>query len=218
MTRSIFISRDLPENSSLLAYLENNGWTVHSSSLIRIEPIDFKIERDYDWIFLSSSNGAKILFHSYQLPEHTKLGVVGQATAKTVKSFGLFPDFVCETGNMDELGDLLARTIGSNTVLFAGAKGGSEKVRWAIPEAQQDFIPVYETVLRDDVEIPETEVVFLTSPSNANNYLKSNSLNGKIAIAIGQTTAGFLRENGVKNVLIPRTPKEEDLIDLIGSL
>ena len=218
MTRSIFISRDLPDNSSLLAYLENNGWTVHSSSLIRIEPIDFKIERDYDWIFLSSSNGAKILFHSYQLPEHTKLGVVGQATAKTVKSFGLFPDFVGETGNMDELGDLLARTIGSNTVLFAGAKGGSEKVRWAIPEAQQDFIPVYETVLRDDVEIPETEVVFLTSPSNAKNYLTSNSLNGKIAIAIGQTTAGFLRENGVKNVLIPRTPKEEDLIDLIGSL
>ena len=218
MTRSIFISRDLPENSSLLAYLENNGWTVHGSSLIRVEPIDFKIERDYDWIFLSSSNGAKILFHSYQLPEHTKLGVVGQATAKTVKSFGLFPDFVGETGNMDELGDLLARTIGSNTVLFAGAKGGSEKVRSSIPDAQQDFIPVYETVLRDDVKIPDTEVVFLTSPSNAKNYLNSNSLNGKVAIAIGQTTAGFLRENGIETVHVPRTPKEEDLIDLISSL
>jgi uroporphyrinogen-III synthase len=215
LKRSIFISRDLSADSNLLQFLNANDWDVHYQSLIRIEPIPFVIEEEYDWIFIASSNGAKLLLNSFSVPETTKVGVVGEATARAVKSFGIFPDFIGKTGNMIELGDLLARTIGKTSVLFAGAEGGSEKVRSAIPSNQRTFLPIYRTVLEENASIPETEVVFLTSPSNAKSYLKNASLEEKVIIAIGNTTADFLKQQGAKNVLIPSSPREEDLIELL---
>lgn len=218
MKQSIFISRNLPATSSLLEYLTTNGWKIHCQSLIRIEPIPFKIEKEFDWIFIASSNGAKLLLKSYSPPDSTRIGVVGEATANAVKSFGIFPDFVGKTGNMNELGDSLARTIGKDSVLFAGAEGGSEKIRSAIPTSQRTFVPIYRSVRVDNVSIPETNVVFLTSPSNADSYLKSASLAGKTIVAIGNTTAEFLKSKGVANVLIPASPREEDVIKLLQGL
>ena len=215
MKQSIFISRNLSADSKLLEHLNTNGWEVHSQSLIRIEPIPFEVEGEYDWIFIASSNGAKLLLNSFSVPDKTKIGVVGEATARAVKSFGIFPDFIGKTGNMNELGDALARTIGKTSVLFVGAEGGSEKVRSAIPSNQRTFLPIYRTLLAENATIPETEMVFLTSPSNAKSYLKNASLEGKVIIAIGNTTADFLKQQGAKNVLIPSSPREEDVIELL---
>ena len=206
MKQSIFISRNLSSDSKLLEHLNTNGWEVHAQSLIRIEPIPFEVEGEYDWIFIASSNGAKLLLNSFAVPDRTKIGVVGEATARAVKSFGIFPDFIGKSGNMNELGDALARTIGKTSVLFVGAEGGSEKIRSAIPSNQRTFLPIYRTLLVENVTIPETEIVFLTSPSNAKSYLKNASLEGKVIIAIGNTTADFLKQQGAKNVLIPSSP------------
>jgi len=218
LKRSIFISRNLPADSLLLYFLNENNWEVHHQSLIRIEPIPFEVEGEYNWIFIASSNGAKLLLNSFSVPDTTKVGVVGEATARAVKSFEIFPDFIGKTGNMTELGDLLSRTIGKNSVLFVGAEGGSEKVRSAIPSNQRTFLPIYRTVLAENASIPKTEVIFLTSPSNAKSYLKNASLKERTVIAIGNTTAEFLKQQGAKNVLIPSSPREEDLIELLRKL
>ncbi len=218
MKQSIFISRNLPATSSLLDFLNENNWEVHHQSLIKIEPIPFKIEREFDWVFIASSNGAKLLLKSYSPPDNTRIGVVGEATANAVKSFGIFPDFIGKTGNMNELGDSLARTIGKSSVLFAGAAGGSGRIRSAVPAAQRTFIPIYRTVMVENPSIPDTDVVFLTSPSNAASYLKNGSLKGKTVVAIGTTTADFLLSKGIKKVLIPACPSEEDVITLLRGL
>ena len=218
MKRSIFISRKLAADSILLNYLTKNDWTVYDRSLIRIEAIPFKIEGVFDWIFLSSSNGAKILLSSYAPNDETRIGAVGEATAKTLNKYGVFPDFVGDSGNMDQLADRLARTVGSGTVLFVGAEGGSEKIRNAIPSVQSNFVAVYRTVQADGVEIPNTTHVFLTSPSNAKYYLSSADISNKKVIAIGNTTAEFLSSRGMKNVLIPATPKEKDVVELLAGL
>lgn len=218
MKRSIFISRQLPSTGPLLEFLNKECWEVHQRSLIKIEPIPFTIEKEFDWVFIASSNGAKLLLRSYVPPESTRVGVVGEATAQAVRSFGIFPDFIGKTGDMNELGDSLARTVGSGSVLFAGAEGGSERIRSAIPLAQRTFVPIYRTVMVDDPSIPDTDVAFLTSPSNAAAYLKNASLNGKTVIAIGQTTAEYLRSKGISKVLVPASPREEDVLALLGGL
>ncbi|MGB0369428.1 MAG: uroporphyrinogen-III synthase, partial [Flavobacteriales bacterium] len=82
MKRSIFISRNLSESSPLLQFLATNNWDVHHQSLIEIESLKFSIADELDWIFISSSNGAKILLQSYTPTPQTKIGVVGEATAK----------------------------------------------------------------------------------------------------------------------------------------
>ncbi|MGB1317021.1 MAG: uroporphyrinogen-III synthase [Flavobacteriales bacterium] len=218
MKRSIFISRNLSESSPLLQFLAANNWDVHHQSLIEIEPLKFSITGELDWIFISSSNGARILLQSYTPKEETKIGVVGEATAKAVRKHGLEPAFIGNSGNMELVGTSFAEKLETGRVLFVGAEGGSEKLRNSLPQEQVSFVPIYRTKLKSEQHLPETNVVYLTSPSNAKAYLAVNPLFGKTAVAIGNTTAEFLASNGVKNIEILDTPTEEAVIELLEAL
>lgn len=215
MSHSIFISRNLLEDSHLLSYLLENNWTVHHESLIRIQPIPFKIELNTDWVFVSSSNGARILFEEYRPRPSVKIGVVGKATAEAVRSFGLQPSFVGETGDMHEVGRHFVPVLAHKSVMFYGAEGGSAILRNELPEDQVSFTPIYRTELKTDVKIPETEFVYLTSPSNAKAYLDNASLEGKHIIAIGNTTAKYLAGIVITDIHIPSAPTEEHVIGLL---
>lgn len=218
MKRSIFISRHLAKDSHLLSYLTEHNWEVHHRSLIRIEPIPFETHDETDWIFVSSSNGARILFSAYQPPTGVKIGAVGNSTAETIRSFGYEPEFVGETGNMQEVGKHFLSVLAHRSVMFYGAESGSETLRNELPENQVSFTPIYRTELRSDVKIPETEFVYLTSPSNAEAYLNTTTLEGKHIIAIGNTTANYLRGRVITDIHIPSAPTEEHVIGLLRRL
>lgn len=218
MNRSIFISRNLPDDSHLLSYLLENDWDVHHRSLIEIQPIPFEIDHKTDWIFVSSSNGARILFTDY-LPDSTiKIGVVGKATAEAVRSFGLEPSFIGETGDMNQVGRQFVPVLAHKSVLFYGAEGGSEILRSELPQEQVSFTPIYRTQVLMNAKLPETEYVFLTSPSNAKAYLQNASLEGKHIIAIGNTTAKHLASQVNTDIHIPTAPTEEHVIGLLRRL
>ncbi len=219
MERSIFISKNLSESNQIIKSLSETGWNVIARSLIRIQPLDFSIDsEDFQWLFLSSTNGADILFKSYTPNKDVKIGAAGNATAKAVRKHGFEPTFIGQTGDMMAVGRELASKVKSKTILFAGAECGSTKIRLSIPEDQIRVISIYRTLLEENLSVPETDAVFLTSPSNAESYLNSTSLKGKTVIAIGQTTAEFLREKGLAKILVPQSPKEEDILKLLLSL
>lgn len=215
MKHSIFISRNLSEDSHLLSYLRENDWEVHHESLIRIAPIPFDIEAETDWIFVSSSNGARILFQDYRPSSNIKIGVVGKATAEAVRSFGLEPSFIGETGNMHEVGRHFVSVLAHKSVVFYGAEGGSAILRGELPEEQVSFTAIYRTELKNGVKIPNTEFVYLTSPSNAKAYLDNATLEGKHIIAIGNTTAKYLAGRVITDIHIPSAPNEEHVIGLL---
>jgi uroporphyrinogen-III synthase len=218
LSKSIFISRNLNEESLLLSYFQRNNWEVHHQSLIEIQPSPFEVDNETDWIFVSSSNGARILFENYSPKPDVKIGVVGAATADAVRSFGLEPSFIGKTGDMHEVGRHFVPVLAHKSVTFYGAEGGSEILRNELPKEQVSFTPIYGTVLKSVVKIPSTEFVYLTSPSNAQAYLNNTSLRGKHIIAIGNTTANFLKEQGFDDIHIPSAPTEEHVIGLLKRL
>jgi uroporphyrinogen-III synthase len=183
--------------------------------LIQIQPVPFEINHKTDWIFVSSGNGTRILFEDYKPPSTIKIGVVGKATAEAVRSFGLEPSFIGETGDMHEVGRQFTSVLGHRTVIFYGAEGGSKILQNELPEEQVSFTPIYSTELRKGIDLPDTEFVFLTSPSNARAYLDNASLDGKHVIAIGNTTSGFLENKGVEDIHIPSAPTEEHVVGLL---
>lgn len=128
------------------------------------------------------------------------------------------PSFIGDSSDMAEVGRHFVPILGHKTVTFFGALGGSEKLRSELPPKQVFFIPIYRTKPERKPDIPETEVVYLTSPSNAKAYLSNHPLEGKIVIAIGTTTAEFLHTNGIEKVLIPSAPTEEHVIGLLRGL
>ncbi len=199
--------------------LEQAGWTVFAQSLIDIVPLDFAMpNQPLDWVFFSSSHGADLFLHNYKGPHNFKIGVVGTATADVVHSHGLIPNYVGHSGNMMEVAQELAAVVDGGNVFFAGAESGSARVRSALQPHQITLLPVYRTEPILDAQIPHTDVVYLTSPSNAKAYLAQHSIAYQTWVAIGQTTADFLKENGVAEVLVPPTPNREDVLNLLLAL
>ncbi|MFT4681854.1 MAG: uroporphyrinogen-III synthase [Flavobacteriales bacterium] len=217
MSKSIFISRDLNEDDLLFANLASAGFEVHAFSLIEIEETNFILPKlKFDWVFLASSNAARIFLPSYS--SSAKLAAVGLATAKVITDFGFEVSFTGSGGDMIEVGKRFSRQIDSQKVLFPSAEGGSKRIQSQIREDQIIDLPIYRTIAKQDVKIPETDIVFLSSPSNAKAYIAKLNLNGKTTIAIGQTTKEFLNENGIKNVLVPPSPDPDSILDLIFRL
>lgn len=217
--KTIFISRDLPLHSPFRKELENAGWTVHAQSLINIVPLKFKVpEQPFQWVFFSSSHGADLFLHNYDGPVDFKVGAVGIATAAVVRTHGIVPDLVGESGDMLEIAHQLKDAVGDDTVLFAGAEHGSMRVRSRLSSGQVIMLPVYRTESIMDADIPDTDAVYLTSPSNARAYLAQHGTAGRQFIAIGTTTADFLKENGVEDVRIPKTPQQKHVLRLLLSL
>jgi uroporphyrinogen-III synthase len=217
--KTIFISRDLPAHSPFRKELEAAGWTVHARSLINIVPLKFKVpEQSFQWVFFSSSHGADLFLHNYDGSRDFKVGTAGLATAEVVRAHGIEPDFIGQSGDMLEVAHALKYAVGDDTVLFAGAEGGSERVKSHIPLGHKIMLSVYRTEPELTAEIPDTDYVYLTSPSNATAYLAQLGLGGRQFIAIGTTTADFLRENGVERVLVPKTPQRKHVLRLLTAL
>jgi len=217
--KTIFISRDLPLHSPFRRELEDAGFTVHAQSLINIVPLKFTVpEQPFQWVFFSSSHGADLFLHNYEGPKEFKVGAVGMATAEVVRTHGIEPDFIGTSGDMLEVAHELKHTVGDETVLFAGAEGGSDRVKSHLSAEQKILLPVYRTEPNMDAVIPDTDVVYLTSPSNAKAYLAQHDIAGKRFCAIGTTTADFLKEHGVGEVRIPKTPQKKHVMRMLLSL
>ena len=219
MSRSIFISRDLPLHSPFRLALEEAGWTVFAQSLIDIVPLKFEVKVEaLDWVFFSSSHGADLFLHNYHGPRDFKIGVVGVATADVVHTHGLLPNYVGHSGDMMVVAQELADLVGDGKVLFAGAEGGSERVRSGLRPEQITALSVYRTEPIMNADIPETDTVYLTSPSNATAYLAQHPIAQQTWVAIGSTTADHLKEKGVSNVYVPSSPERKDVLELLLSL
>lgn len=217
--RTVFISRDLPPQSAFRTALEAAGWKVHAQSLITVTPLPFTVPNEhFDWVFFSSSHGANLFLNSYDGPMDFKVGTVGRATAKVVESHGITPDFIGEGGDALKVGRELADTVKDAKVLFAGAEHGSGKVRSFLRPEQVLLLAVYRTASATDADIPDTDVVYLTSPSNARAYLGAHGSDGRAFVAIGTTTADFLKEHGVKEVLLPTSPQEKHVLEVLNGL
>ncbi len=132
--------------------------------------------------------------------------------------FGMEPAFVGSGGDMTKVGQDLADAVGDSTVMFPMAESGSGRIRNQLRTEQVIELPIYRTELKTDIEIPETDLAFLTSPSNATAYLKQRSLDCKTVIAIGTTTSDFLSKKGIQDILVPEEPNSKSVLWLIRSL
>jgi uroporphyrinogen-III synthase len=217
--KTIFISRDLPLHSPFRRELEDAGFTVHAQSLINIVPLKFKVpERPFQWVFFSSSHGADLFLHNYDGPNDFKVGTVGLATAEVVRTHGIEPDFIGLSGDMLEVAHELKHAVGDETVLFAGAEGGSERVKSHLSSDQKILLAVYRTEPNMQADIPDTDVVYLTSPSNAKAYLAQHGMDKRTFAAIGTTTADYLKDRGVGEVHVPKTPGQKHVLRMLLAL
>lgn len=222
--QKVFISRDISEQSYFRRALEKHDIEIEGRSLIRTVPVitkfDSYILKNVDWLFFTSKNAVEYFFNLHpQFPKKVKFGVMGSGSEDMLRKNGHFADYVGESGDTTEVGQEFAQLANGSTVLFPGSESAMRSIQKQLSKDTKVIdLPVYETVLVDEVVASSAEVLVFTSPSNVEAYFTDNLLDAhQKLIAIGKSTGKKLDELGLKYVL-PFSPDEVGLAEAVFGL
>jgi hydroxymethylbilane synthase len=221
LPQNVFITRDLSEHSYFRKALEKHGIQIEARSLIRTVPIITKLDpyilKDINWIFFSSKNAVEYFFVlKPQLPGGIKFGVMGSGSEEILRRNGHFATYVGESGDTAEVAADFAELANGSKVLFPCAEGSLRSIQQGLSvETKIINLPIYETVLEENIEGTAADVLVFTSPSNVEAYFADNLLepNQKV-IAIGKSTGKKFEEMGTRYTL-PFSPDEVGLAEAV---
>ena len=185
----VIVTRPREQARPLVERLEAAGAEVVECPLIEIDrtsddPID---AAGYDWVIVTSSNGAdEVARRGRNLP---RVAAVGPGTAEALRAHGIEPSFVPRVSSQDGLLAEFPRPAGR--ILFAAAEGARRR---PIDELGAEFVPLYRTRLLRP-EPPAGDLVVLASGSAARAYA---AVGGTApAVTIGPETTRAARAVGL---------------------
>ncbi len=114
----VFISRSESDAQDIVASLNNSNYTSHCQSLIKVEFLPFNIKKEFDWVFFSSSNGARSFFQQ-ATNVNANYAAIGLATASAVP---FECNFVGEGTSTEEIARMFFHLVGNERVLFPSAE------------------------------------------------------------------------------------------------
>ncbi|PJJ80203.1 hydroxymethylbilane synthase [Mucilaginibacter auburnensis] len=222
MPSTVFISREVSEQSYFRRALAKHNIVIEGRSLIRTVPIITKIDsyifKHVDWLFFSSKNAIEYFFQlEPQLPKDVKFGVVGAGSEEMLRRKGYFTNYAGVGNDTTDIAEEFAKLVkAGDTVMFPGAKESLRTIQKGLSaDVKVIDLPIYETVLEDEVEPTGAEVLVFTSPSNVDAYFVDNLLDPyQKVIAIGKSTGQKFDEMGVKYKL-PFSPDEVGLAEAV---
>lgn len=210
---TVFITRDVSENSHFRLVLEGNGFKVQGRPLIETRIIPFHSLPECEWIFFASKNAVRYFFRQKPVLSGQKFGCVGKATADALRAEGVRAEFIGSHADTRLTGKQFAAKAGSGKVLFPTAKGSMRSIQQQFVKKDQVIdLPVYETIQRSDEPVPESEIMVFTSPSNVEAFFEKHSLKkNQAVVAMGDATAASLRKFGIHHPGLPDTFDEAGL-------
>lgn len=220
---TVFISRNLNADGPFRSLLESAGYEVQGMSLIRLSPLLFAQPPSADWLFFASANAVSFFFERlramhWPLPAPS-IAALGPATASAIEKYGLRTDF-CGTGDPDETASAFAAEASGQKVLFPAASHSRQSVLGLLSGLVDGLHwAVYDNRPMASPPLVAADVLVFTSPMNVVNYLEHHALMpGQRVVAIGNTTAGTLREKGIASITVAGSPDEKALAEAVLSL
>ena len=218
---SVFISRDLSEDSYFKRCLENYKFTVAAKSLIDTQPIEIEKLPDADWVFFSSSKAVDYFFsQKLKYNNNIKYAAIGLSTAYRLNSYNIEPSYVGSNADMTEVAKDFADKVKYKKVLFPKSKQSIRTIQKELLDVNEIIdINVYNTFYLDDIEERKEDILVFTSPSNADAYFSKHKLNEiQKIIAIGMSTQEKLKKFNILDVKIASGPNEVGLAEAVFSL
>lgn len=218
--KKIFISRKLNSDSIFKIKLENEGFEIWDESLLEFELIPFEEIPSVDWIFFYSQKGVQFFFNhirnnNISFSKNIQFAGFGEKTAEAIQQFTKC-HFV-GTGNAKTTTPNFLKIAKDKRVLFPRAANSQRSVQQLIDNQSitTDLI-IYKNSPKEEFNIPRMDYLFFMSPMNAKVFFKKYQLEkDQKVFAIGKTTAQALADLGIKNVIFPKKPSEEELVKLL---
>jgi uroporphyrinogen III methyltransferase / synthase len=205
----VIVTRPRAQAGPLVERIEELGHEVVECPLIEIVPTgDEAVDTTgYDWVVLTSPNGAKH-FARRRTGPLPRVAAVGPGTAETLRAHGIEPDLVPQTSSQE--GVLAEFPKPAGRVLVAAARGAR---RTLIDGLGADFVPLYDTALVRPGEPPSGDLVVLASGSAAKSFA---ALDADIpAVSIGPQTTRVAQQLGLRVVA---EAESHDLDGLVGAV
>ena len=209
----VFISRSESDAQDIVASLNNSNYTSHCQSLIKVEFLPFNIKKEFDWVFFSSSNGARSFFQQ-ATNVNAKYAAIGLATASAVP---FECDFVGEGTNTEEIARMFFHLVGNERVLFPSAEDSLNSTANLFKSEQVEIISTYKKD-RVAMELPDARLYLFSSPSNVKAVQEMNALVGMNCVAYGEATANALKAAGVRNIHLVSSWNQEEIANDLKSL
>jgi hydroxymethylbilane synthase len=215
--KTLFISKKLSDDS-VFRELEKYDVTTIDEPLIRFTQIPFSYTPQTKWIFFSSKNAMDYFFvQRPEIADGTLYGVIGKSSARHLSTFGKSADFIGEGVDVAQIAKNFREVLKDDSVLFPQAIDSMRTIQKYIAFSNTQYnLYTYKTSIRSDFEIPYTNIVIFTSPSNVDAYLSKYKIDERQrVIAMGSATKFKLSEYGIRNVSTPEFFGEEGLIGLL---
>ncbi len=210
---TVFISRTLPPDSIFRKLLTINGIRIHDQKLINFEAVPIEKLPEAKWLFFYSKTGVRFFFR--QIPSHKAeiyhMAALGPGTAAELSKYA-HVHFAGDGDPIQTAVNFLDLARGQK-VAFVRAADSRQSIRRLLDGRITPIdLVVYKNTPIEGLEIPGCEVLVFTSPLNARAYFSKNKKYGfQKVIAIGNTTAGALKELGINEVIVAESPTEESL-------
>ena len=212
--KKLFVSRDLEPTSPLRGF--ERYFNLFATSLITFEPIPLTTHINSSWLFFYSKNGVKYLKEAN--PEFNvkmfKIGCLGKGTSKTFEIlFKKSPEFI-GTGDPEEVVEKFSQILKpSDSITFLCALQSRNSIQIGLKgKFSTKSIPIYSNKINSGVNFPKPNIGIFTSPLNVDAYGELYPLDQlELVIAIGKTTAKYLHNSGVKQVIIACEPSDQGL-------
>lgn len=214
---NVLITGESPLYDNLIAQFAAQGHTIITKSFISTSPLSFDPPQiQCEWIFLSSPRAVEsVLKNGIQLDTY-KIAVAGKGT-KAALPAGLTAKFIARSTAMHEEALRLAATIGKEKIFIPHSTRSNHTFSSVIPESQQVKVLAY-TTTPICPQVFDAPIVIFSSPSNAEGYLLGHQIdNSKRYIAFGETTAAYLKSQGITVFQTLKEIKETALSDAINS-
>jgi uroporphyrinogen-III synthase len=209
----VFISRSESDAQEIVLSLKDSNYTAHCQSFITVDFLSFNIKKEFDWVFFSSSNGARSFFQQ-ATNVNAKYAAIGTATASAVP---FECDFVGEGTNTEEIARMFFHLVGNERVLFPSAEDSLNSTANIFDSEQVEIISTYKKE-RLALKLPEARLYLFSSPSNVYAAQDSNDLVGRNCVAYGTATANALKASGVRNIHLVSSWNQEEIANDLKSL
>lgn len=218
----VFITRQLKLDSIFKTQLQALGHEVFGESLIEFNAVHADALKGEDWLFFYSKRGIYYLLEKYSPSSlsNYKLATIGEGTAAYLaQNYELKANFI-GSGDPQDTATAFLKVAKGQRVGFIRARQSKMSVQKLLESELiiHDYV-VYDNKIRQNLDLPETEIVVFTSPMNAEAYDHALGFsNQSHYIAIGRTTAKQLKNLGLHDFELASEPSEAGLLKSVKKI
>lgn len=224
-------------SEKLSAQLNNLGAEIKTLDFLNVSEYQDNTEFDnaleniseYDWIVLTSINGAEIFFDRLKKLKidirklnKIRFAVIGSGTAEVLEKYGIFADLVPDVYTSLALGKVLSKAVKQNEkVLILRAKQGSLELTKILDENKisYDDIKTYDLTsnLSGEINNIDTDFITFASASGVNAFFENGfSISSKTKIVcIGEITANALKQHNISDYRVSKISNIDGIIQEI---